>query len=745
MNATASFQQIETALQYIPSDDRDIWIQIGMAIYNEYGDPGFPMWDGWSQSYEKYSEADARTNWRSFNGRSNYTIGTVFYFAKQHGWDGGETYVEMVPTPVKPPHKTPTQPKDIPPIWDEAKPVDANHPYLTRKGVDAPDTLREMPVGTLAAMLKYIPKSRGKPLVRRILIVPLGLDPIVSYEFIDEDGRKTAVAKVSKGESYWATHAIDDGYRGVIWVAEGVVTAITAAESAGGIGVSSSGSGRMRSVGLALQASYPDAQIVLLADLGKKTGRPLPIVQDTAAELDLPMAVPDFGVARDANDTDFNDLAARADKAAVAGALAKATVPPATKPKVASGTKSPSKTVKRLIDFHDFLAGGPFAGKIKFNALTNTMELHPGSPLKPTEIVPWADYLTTRIKYHFEQNYIGRQPSIGDLNAVIEDLAHYEHTYDPLMDWVEALKWDGTPRLDTWLIDYLGSPQDPAYLRAVGRSVLISAVARALEPGCKVDTMAVLKGGQGAKKSESCKALAPWPELFSDGLPDITRNDKDAEIHVASVSIQEVPEMASFRGSTKERVKSFLSRDRSRLRLPFGRHEIEIKRRCIFVGTTNRDDYLSDTSGNRRYLPVTVTIALPEDLAQHKTQLWAEAYAAYQAGENWIIETKGINTALADERSDVEEQDPWCDAIAAGLRYPDNLNTTPNGTCISVSAVLLHICGVQLDKQTKDHQRRASDVLRGLGWEKRRERKTQGQRQVLWYAPEGWNGVATPP
>ena len=177
----------------------------------------------------------------------------------------------------------------------------------------------------------------------------------------------------------------------------------------------------------------------------------------------------------------------------------------------------------------------------------------------------------------------------------------------PVRHYLEDLTWDGEPRLDRWLIDHCGADvvddegEDlggkAQFVAEVGRRWMISAVARALEPGCKADACLVLEGKQGIGKSTLLRILADGGgqpkgrrSWFSDSLQQFV--GKDSQSALRGCWIVELPELAAMRRAEVEHVKSYLSRQEDRYRPAYGRHEVEMPRRCVFAGTTNRADYL---------------------------------------------------------------------------------------------------------------------------------------------------------
>ncbi|MBK6704250.1 MAG: hypothetical protein IPG56_11180 [Caulobacteraceae bacterium] len=210
-----------------------------------------------------------------------------------------------------------------------------------------------------------------------------------------------------------------------------------------------------------------------------------------------------------------------------------------------------------------------------------------------------------------------------------------EHQFDPVRESLRNLKWDGVRRLRTWLSRYLGAEDTPLN-RAIGMKTMVAAVRRVNEPGCKFDYVPVLEGAQGTGKSTALKILAGEDEFFSD--QDLVHLDAKAQQEALRGKwIYEIAELSGLSRTESERTKAFLSRTHDRARRAYGYASIDQPRRCIFIGTTNDNNYLKDPTGNRRFWPVATGRIDLDALAADRDQLWAEAVIADAAGETLYL------------------------------------------------------------------------------------------------------------
>lgn len=262
--------------------------------------------------------------------------------------------------------------------------------------------------------------------------------------------------------------------------------------------------------------------------------------------------------------------------------------------------------------------------RIKFNEVTKAIDVFDGCPLfgrSPATLDVEATNWLSRSEYKLfpKSHNTGFQ-----LLAVAK-----RNAFDPLADHLRALKWDGVARVAEFLKRYMGAVGDDGYLATISTKWMVSAIARALNPGCKVDTVLILEGDQGIGKSTALKLLGG--AFFTDTKLNI--GDKDSRMMAATQWIIELGELASLKKSDADSLKTFFSGADDKVRPPYGRVLELFLRRCIFVGTTNPSgEYLIDPTGNRRYWPVFCTKVDNVGLLQDRDQLWAEAVAIYEAG-----------------------------------------------------------------------------------------------------------------
>lgn len=310
---------------------------------------------------------------------------------------------------------------------------------------------------------------------------------------------------------------------------------------------------------------------------------------------------------------------------------------------------------------------------------------------------------------------------VGDAVSTVARLRQFH----PIRNMLNGLAHDGSPRLDSWLVRLAGA-EDTLYTRAVGRKFLLQMVARVMQPGCKADHTLVLIGPQGAGKSALCRLLA-GATYFTDTLPAIT-GGKDVMEHLQGVWLAELAELAPSRKSEAEDLKAFLTGTVDRFRVAYGKRTESFSRQNVFVGTTNDDEFLRDATGGRRFWPVHVGKVDLAGLAAERDQLFAEAVAAYRAGESWWMEAAFEEAHARPMQDAARVRDSWAEEVVAWLDKPvrgdqdfDELGQIRAE--VTASEVMAEALSLTSGQQTMAVQKRVADVLKGLGWVKGHTRR----------------------
>jgi len=315
-----------------------------------------------------------------------------------------------------------------------------------------------------------------------------------------------------------------------------------------------------------------------------------------------------------------------------------------------------------------------FSGKVvKLRSLRDCLGEIVPPDAEPKAGDGWTDADTLSLTFWLSKDW-----GIALKSSLVDDaisLVARRRTINLVVDALEAPRWDGRSRLNTWLVDCLQADTDydsPRYLEAIGRAWVIGAVARAYEPGVKFDNALVLEGSQGAGKSSAAHALASAiaPHAFREGLPSLAQ-EQEAMMALRGVWICELSEMAFQSRSSAEHTKSFLSRLVDSFRPKYGRRDIAVPRTVAFWGTTNHGQYVQDTTGARRFWGFRVSRPIDIDaLRSVAPQLWAEAVVAYKAGEKHYLTDAAVLTAAAASQAVRVERSGWDEIIEDKLIDP---------------------------------------------------------------------------
>lgn len=368
-----------------------------------------------------------------------------------------------------------------------------------------------------------------------------------------------------------------------------------------------------------------------------------------------------------------------------------------------------------------------FRGRIKHNDFTQRVEVAAKMPWdKKGAKYPrqWTDLDDNELRCWVE-TVVGYSPAKDMVVDAVMTVAS-RNSYNPLQDYLKrcAKLWDGKKRISSWLHTYLGAQHD-APTSAMGRAWLISAVARAMCPGEKVDTILILEGGQGIGKSTALRNLCPRDNWFVEDLADL--DSGRVEEQILGKWLCEVAEMDKLSRADDTRVKAFLSQRQATIRLPYARRSIDALRTCVFAATINpaaNNKYLKDETGGRRYWMVRCGIAftpswdLITSITEDRDQLWGEAVAAWEGGEKWVL-PESVAKEVKDMQSDRTVEDEWHGAIETFINEK---------TFVTLDDIYTNV--LQMSLRDRDHRSmtRIVRVLTKLGWQDGRK-SVDGERK----------------
>lgn len=295
---------------------------------------------------------------------------------------------------------------------------------------------------------------------------------------------------------------------------------------------------------------------------------------------------------------------------------------------------------------------------IRYNVLAAQAEIHDIDADGQLTITPWDDAADAKSKHYFELKYGLYSPNKHD--AALRILFD-SRKYNPLLDLVEGFEWDGVNRCEHFLTRWLKCEDSP-YTQEVSRLIFAGAINRLYAPGCKFDAVPVLIGTQ---QGEGKSSIVQWLAL-NDAYYATTKNMSGDQRSIEAITgawIVEVPELAAFRTTDIESLKAFCTRTTDKYRLPYDKNTSVFPRRCVFIGTTNNRQFLSDKTGNRRFFPVEVhsngyfLFDHQAEIRDYIIQCWAEASVRYKDGKMPPVADPSLVSVYQEKQAEAMEDD----------------------------------------------------------------------------------------
>jgi putative DNA primase/helicase len=560
-------------------------------------------------------------------------------------------------------------------FYDNAS-VYGDSPYLTKKKIP-------LPTG-----VKFINKVDAQKLgfeksfLLTALIVPLKNKngELRSLQFINGEGNKFFLPHGELKGCFFTIGEIKNGEP--IIIAEGMATAMSCNIETKYTAISAFSAHNLKDVSLAIRALAPNSKIYNAAD-GDEAGRKAAREASEAIN----------GIYIEAPEgKDFNDVPIKlSNKTSEDFKWREDLI-------IKTNTDGEQSILCRAHNLVLILENGKeFNGLLKYNAFSEQLIY---------KDLMLADHHITEIQTILEKRYIKDKVNTNDVSNAINLVAH-KHLIHPVRDYLNSLKWDGRKRIHTFFPDYL-KVEYSTYHQDVSKYLFMAGVNRIFVPGCKCDGMIILEGKQGIGKSRLWAVLGG--EYYVDIATDMNNPDFSRGLH--GVWIVDMGELDQFTRADVSRIKKMLTIQEDYVRLPYARTHQRLQRQNIFVGGTNRSDWLNDPTGGRRFYPV----ACPANkididaIARVRDQLWAEAVVYYKNQEIpgwWEVRD------AEEHQNDRYQEDVWTETIA---RYMNDR------TEVSTADILSNCLNIEKGRHGKSEQMRVTTILHRMGYERTRKR-----------------------
>lgn len=664
-------------------------------------------------------------------------------------------------------------------IWDKSQ-LATDHPYLARKQIQ-PHGIR------LYKDDLIIPVFVGG-VFKCLQTITVDGDKFFSFK---DDEDKWVKGSPFQGGYYHLAHKDDSKDR--IIICEGFATAASIREATGCIVICAFNAGNLAAVAEFFRHRYPDAQIIIASDNdqwswdGRAKAKHCPpdlVTSDipgdderwknwraadgwlvntgvvkanqAAAKIGGAHVIwPDFPPDDKDKRTDYNDLAVSEGLEAVKARVL--SVPEKKKPSKALAVMVSTENFK---DFMKIKRVSKDGIQVWYEENSINYSLYVQHHPRLQGVFAWDEFhLTTMVvkcppwtedegKAHLfdvheldeadvrECDYFiqrlegGLRGNEGKTRGAIEDSA-LRNSIHPARDNFDRMVWDGSPRLDNWLIDWLGCEKDdPDYVRAVGRTWLLAAVKRIYEPGCKFDQMLVLEGPQRAGKSTALEIMATFGDpghekrYFMDTLKISNCEDPDELMKLTGALIVEIQEMSGFNKKDDDALKAFISTKEDTYRAPYARKTKKWPRQFVLAGTYNPlDGIFKDPTGLSRFWVVATGKKIDLDgLKAASKQIWAEAVHRYKAGEGLVLSQEIYAKAAeaADSRRIIDDM------------THDVLNACRGRAFFEVREIMVSM-GIPVKGKSQQESRAIGKILAVEGFQ--RVQKKRSGRSVWGWQP----------
>ena len=331
----------------------------------------------------------------------------------------------------------------------------------------------------------------------------------------------------------------------------------------------------------------------------------------------------------------------------------------------------------------------------------------------------WATFTDSdysRLRIQIERR--GFKPVGRELIRDAVLLVAEEHPFDSAQTWLDQQTWDGVPRVERFLSTYFGAA-DTSYTRAVGKYLWTALAGRVVTPGVKADMVPILVGGQGVGKSTGVAAMCPSNDFFTE----VSFHEKEDDLarRMRGRLLGEIGELRGLHTKELESIKAFITRTHESWVPKYREFSVTFPRRIVFIGTTNKDEFLADDTGNRRWLPVAVSLADVDAIRRDRLQLWAEGRVMYDLVGIDYQDAEGL---AGDVHDDHTIRDSWEEAVGQWLDAPDSLtgDTPRTRNFLRLGDMLKGALGFDPKHVGRREEMRGSAVLRTLGYSRKKLR-----------------------